>query len=201
MFERIQRVFKLDAQVFEEVEHDESATSQAAIIVAIVAVLSAIGAFVGATMANSAISELGGLEEQLGEFASVFDAVGQLSPTGAALNAFVAAFVGWALWSALTYFIGVNVFKGEATFNEMLRVIGFAQAPRLLGVFSFIPCLGGLLLFAGGIWSLVAGFVGIRQGLDLDNTKTALTVILSWLAAFLVNALLLGPLWRLIGFG
>ncbi len=43
MLERILRVFKLDRTVFAEVEHDESATTQAATVVAIVAALSVIG--------------------------------------------------------------------------------------------------------------------------------------------------------------
>jgi uncharacterized membrane protein YeaQ/YmgE (transglycosylase-associated protein family) len=54
----------------------------------------------------------------------------------------------------------------------MLRVIGFAYLPMLL---SIIPCIGG---FIGIIWALAAGFIAIRQGLDLDNTKAFFTVVI-----------------------
>jgi hypothetical protein len=44
MLQRIMGVFMLNADTFEEIEHDQSATGQAAIVVTIVALLSAIGA-------------------------------------------------------------------------------------------------------------------------------------------------------------
>jgi len=34
----------------------------------------------------------------------------------------------------------------------------------------------------GWIWTMAAGFVAVRQGLDLDNTKTAITIGLGALA-------------------
>ncbi len=189
MFDRIKGVFKLDVNTFEDVERDESATMQAFIIVVVVAVLAAIGGFLAAQTGNQLAAQL----QELGDTELPF-AMPELSPTGVAINAFVGVLVGWVLWSGLTYLIGVNLFGGQATFNEMLRVLGYAQAPRFLSVFAFIPCLGGILSFVGGIWALVAGFVGIRQGLDLDNVKTLITVVLSWLVALLVNLFVLGPI-------
>lgn len=194
MFERIMGVFRLDKKTFEAIEADTTATSQAAIIVALVGVLAAIGAAIGAAMANRILSTtLPDLQAQLG--GSLPFNVPTLSPIGAFLNALVGAFVAWIVWSALTYFIGTRVFKGQSNFNEMLRMIGFAQAPRLLSVFAFIPCIGGLLSFAGWIWSLVASYIAVREGLDIDNGKTILTVVISFLVAFLVNLLILGPIF------
>jgi hypothetical protein len=48
MLERLMGVFMLNANTFEEIEHDQTATSQAAIIVAAVAILSGIGSGIGA---------------------------------------------------------------------------------------------------------------------------------------------------------
>jgi len=50
--------------------------------------------------------------------------------------------LGWLLWSVVTYFIGTSLFGGKTTVEEMLRVLGYASAPRLLGFFGFIPCVG-----------------------------------------------------------
>jgi hypothetical protein len=204
MFERVIGVFKLDKKTFESIEADESATSQAAIVVLLVGLLAGIGAAIGAIAFNNfAPGVLSSLEQSLGE-AGVPGELGamlpQLSPIGAFINAVVAALISWLVWSAITYFIGTKLFGGTATFNEMLRMLGFAQAPRLLGVFGFIPCLGGLISLAGTIWALVASFVAIREGLDIDNGKTILTVIVSWLAALLISflvGLLLAPLFAL----
>lgn len=185
MIDRIMGVMRLDVPTFEAIEHDEDATMQAAIIVGVVALVGAIGAF---TAGNA----LSGVVEQLGDL-DIPDLAGRraLSPAGLALNSFISTFVGWVVWSYATYFIGTRVFAGKATPGEMLRVIGFAQAPRIL---ALIPCLG----FIGTIYALVTSFVGIRQGLDLDNGKTFLTVILSWLAAVIVGAVI-GTILGVIG--
>jgi len=197
MLERIIGVLKLDVNTFEAIEADESATSQAATIVAIVAVLAAIGAFFGAQTGNAALDML---SEQLRQMDSqvTIPAMPEISPVGAAISALITTFVAWLLWSALTYLIGTNLYPAQATMGEMLRVIGFAQAPQLLRVFSFIPCLGAIISLAAAIWSLVAGFIAIRQGLDLDNGQTAVTVVLSWLVAVVVNVCALGPVFRLV---
>lgn len=197
MLNRIIGVLRLDVNTFEEIEHDKSATGQAAIIVAVVAVLTAIGSFFGVQTASAVLEQMqqqfgeAGIDPTMAQFAAI-------SPIGAALNAFISAFVGWLLWSVLTYLIGTNLFKGQATIGEMLRVLGFAQAPRLLGIFGFIPCLGAIIGIIAAFWSLVAGFIAVRQGLDIDNTKTAITVVLSWLIAVVFNLCVLGPIFALI---
>lgn len=195
MIDRIIGVLKLDVNTFEEIEADESATSQAAIVVAVVAILSAIGAFIGARAGNAALSTL---SDQLGSDFEIPFAVPAISPIGAALTALLGAFVAWLVWSAATYFIGTRLFQGQATMGEMLRVIGFAQAPRLLAVFSFIPCLGAILSFVAWIWALVAGFIAVRQGLDLDNAKTLVTIVLSWILAVLINLFVVNPIFGLL---
>src|SRR5690606_11855663 len=106
------------------------------------ALVAAIGSGIGATIAD-------------GNFISSF--IGQLITT----------FVGWLIWSAVTYFVGTSLFGGKATLDEMLRVIGFAYAPQILGI---IPCIGAII---GFIWTLIAGFIAVRQGLDLDKISPA----------------------------
>jgi len=173
MFNRIIGVFKLDVNTFEEIEHDESATVQAAIVVAIVALLAGLGSGMSASYANRS-------------FLSGF------------LGTLIWAFIGWILWSAVSYFVGTSFFGGKATLNEMLRVIGFAQAPQLLGI---IPCVGGVI---GAIWALIAGFIAIRQGLDLDNTKAFFTALIGFgvfIVGYIIIAIVGGMAGALIGGG
>ena len=164
MFQRILGVFKLDVQTFEAIEHDESATGQAALIVLAVAVLGGLGSIAASSMVDT--------------------------PTGSGgfFGSVINTFVSWLVWSYLTYFIGTRFFGGEATPGEMMRVIGFAYAPQLLGI---IPCLGTLV---GLIWSLAAAFIGIRQGLDVSNGKTALTIIVG-LIVYIGIAIVVGLLF------
>jgi hypothetical protein len=150
MINRIIGVFRLDVATFEEIEHDPGATTQAAIIVAVVALLSALGSGIGGQIAGGTF---------LGSF----------------LSTLIWAFVGWILWSAVSYFVGTTFFGGQADLGEMLRVIGFAYSPQILGI---IPCIGWVV---GAVWSLIAGFIAVRQGLDLDNTKALLTIAVGFL--------------------
>ena len=83
----------------------------------------------------------------------------------------------------------------------MMRVIGFAQAPQALNLLRFIPILGGIIGFVAGIWSLVAAFIAVRQGLDIDNTKAAITVIIGWIVVFVGSLIVVGLVAGLAIFG
>jgi hypothetical protein len=158
--ERVIGIFKLDVNTFEEIEHDVNATIQAAMVVAAVAFLSAVGSAVGAIIGDGPI------------FGSFFGSL-------------IWTFVGWFLWSVITYYVGTSLFNGKATVDEMLRVIGFAHAPMMLAI---IPCIGW---FIGLVWTLVAGFIAIRQGLDLDNVNAFLTIAVGFVV-YLAGRLVLG---------
>lgn len=151
--ERMMGAAKLDVSVYEEVEHDHDATSQAATVVAIVAVCAAIGS--SGEGVDGIVSGLTG------------------------------AFIGWAVWSAVTYWVGTKFFGGVATFEEMLRTIGFAQSPGVIAILGVVPGIGPLAIAAAGIWQLVTAIVAIRQGLDLDTGKAILVAICGWIAMIL----------------
>ena len=159
MIDRIIGVLKLDVNTYEEIEADESATSQAAIVVSIVAI---VGGLIG-----------GGITAAMGG-----------SFLGSFLQTLLTAYIGWLVWAAVTYFVGTSFFGGQATMGEMLRVIGFAQAP---GILAIIPVCGS---FVGWIWSIATGFIAVRQGLDIDNTKAIFTIIIGWVAVFIVSIII-----------
>ena len=156
MLARVIGVFKLDSKTFEEIENNSSLTLYAAIIVALVALVSGVG--IGISRVIFGGSVLGGF------FGTIFSTL-----------------LGWVVWSAITWFVGTRFFGGKADLPEMLRVIGFAYIPLIL---SIIPCIGSII---GGIWALIAGFVAVRQGLDLDNTKTFLTVVVGALGYLILS--------------
>ncbi|HFC12410.1 MAG TPA: hypothetical protein ENJ56_06160 [Anaerolineae bacterium] len=183
MLERIIGILKLDIPTYEDIEHDESAIGQAAMVVFAVAIFAAIGGYLAGGSLNSMMDSLG--DSGLGSFAQT-----SLSPTGLAISGFLNVFISWGLWSFVSFFVATKFFGGDATPGEMARVLGFAQAPRLLGV---IPCLGGVV---GTIWAWVCGFIAVRQGADIDNGKTVatvvITIILVGIARWAINAVLMG---------
>lgn len=156
----------LKIETYEEVEADQTATTQAAVVVVLAAIASAVGSLGG-----------GG--------PSLFAAP-------------VIQIIGWLVWAGVTYLIGDKLLGGTATWGELLRTLGFAQAPGLLYIFGFLPLLGGLLRFVVGIWILVAGIIAIRQALDFSTGKAVLTAVIGWLALF-IPAMIFGGLGRLGG--
>lgn len=159
--DRMMGAAMFDIGVYEEVEHDRDATSQAAIVVGLVAVASAIGAAGGGI--------------------------------GAVIGGLIGAFVSWLIWAGLTYLIGDKLLGGTATWGELLRTLGFAQAPGVLYILGIIPILGGLIRFVVGIWILVLGVIAIRQALDFGTGKAIGTALLAGLTALIVSALLAIP--------
>jgi hypothetical protein len=161
--ERMIGAAKLQNWAFEEVEADETATGQAAAVIAMVAVAQAIGS------------------------------VGEGS--GGVIGGLLSAFFTWAVWSGVTYFIGTRLFSGTATWGELLRTIGFANAPGVLAIFGVIPVFGGLIRVAVAIWILIAGIVAIRQALDFDTGRAILTAVVGWFALLIPMLLLGGLAW------
>jgi hypothetical protein len=159
MLQRLTGVFALKPPTFEEIEHDQSATVQAGVVVVIVALLTGVGSALFSW--NSGRTAIGSL-----------------------IGGILWTLAGWLLASVIVYFIGTSLFGGKADLGEMLRVVGFSMAPLALGI---IPCLGGLI---GTIWAMAAAFIGVRQGLDIDNTKTLLTVAIAF-GVYLVGYLVI----------
>ena len=160
IIDRMRGAAMLDVATYEEVEADTTATGQAAIVVAIAAICSAIGA---------------------------------AGPGGPSIvGTLIGALLSWVLWAGLTFVIGQKVFGGTATWGELLRTLGFAQAPRVLLVLGIIPVFGVLVWFAVAVWVLIAGIIAIRQALDFTTQKALLTALIGWVIVMVVSALLGG---------
>ena len=197
MFKRIIGVFLLRENVFEAIGQDPSATWQAALIVGIVALIASISAVIRATIFGLGFGALnmglGVAESVFGDIAFRMPALN--GPVPAFMSTFVGAFVSWLVWALVTWLIGEYVFKGDTGFAEMARIIGYAKAPQILSGLGFIPGLGWIARLVGWGWMLIATFVGVKQGLELDNGKTILTIVVSGVVVFFVQQFLIDPLF------
>jgi hypothetical protein len=164
IIKRVMRAALLDKEFYKEVEADPSLNQEALMIVVVISVASGIGSFFAGLIAGKPIA--------------AFFALIVTSAIGVA---------NYYIWAYLTHYIGTNLFDGDADVGELLRVLGYASAPLLLGLLGFIPCIGGLIALVGAIWALVAGFFGVREALDLDTTETLITVFLGWLAFMFIS--------------
>jgi hypothetical protein len=156
---------RLDAAIYEEVEADATATSQAVVVIVLSSVATAIG------FARTAQVDL---------------------PLMVAYT--TTALAAWLIWSALLYLIGVHLLPGpetRATVGEVLRTTGFAATPGLLRILGFLPIVGMAFFVLGSVWMLAAMFVAIRQALDYRHVTRALAVcVVGWLLSLLFVAII-----------
>jgi hypothetical protein len=175
--DRMIRAARLDVALYNEVEADTNATTQALTVVVLVAVASGIGLLLGGIVQGRPGAAIGGL-----------------------IGAIVLELIGWAVWSFVMFFVGTRLFKGTATYGELLRTLGFAYSPGVLLVLRFIPVLGGIIVLIVGIWRIVTGFFAIREALDLDTGNTIATIIVGFIA-YLVVAAIVGLILASLGLG
>jgi hypothetical protein len=171
MINRMVGAAQLNSNVYEEVEHNTDLTSEALRVVALVSLLAGIGSGLTTLFIGKPGAFIGTL-----------------------IVGVVGALIAWAVWSYATYLVGTKLFGGSATYGELLRTVGYAYTPNALGVFGFIPVLGGLLAFAGAIWALVAGVIAVRQALDFDTGKAIATVLVALIPAVIVILIISLPL-------
>jgi hypothetical protein len=166
LFDRMLRAARLDSSLYDEVDADASATTQALTVVVLTAVATAIGGAIGASITGHsgalAAAIVGGLLTQL---------------------------LGWVVWAFVVTWVGNTLLGGKATYTRMLRSLGFAYSPGVLNILKFIPVLGGLISLVVGIWQLVTSFIAIREGMQFDNGKTIATMIVGVIAILIVFAI------------
>lgn len=172
LVDQMVRAARLDIPLYEEVERDTSQTQNAMIVVIISALASGISGAISASMRGD-----GGGSVVMGLIGGI-----------------VAALIGWGLWCGVVYLIGTSVFKGTATWGEVLRTVGFAQSPGVLRIVGFVPVLGGLVNLVVAIWLLVTGVVAVRQALDLGTGAAIVISIIGVVVYAVIFAVVAGIL-------
>lgn len=168
MVDRMMRATRAEVAFYEEAEANPSLTQEAYTIVGIIAVITAVSAIIGGLFAGD---------------------VGAGLLTG--IVAGIMVFVGYLIWSYLTYFIGTRVFNGTADAGELQRTLGYAMTPQILsGLLGLVPILGCLGIVPA-LWSLYLGVIAVRQALDFDMSKALMTAGLAWLAQLIITALVI----------
>ena len=161
--ERMIGAARLDARIYEEVERDRTALSQAMTVVLLSSLAAGIGSAAGGVLTLAAVS-----------------------------IASLAGWFIWA-WLTFTIGTKLLPEPGtRSNLGEMLRTTGFSAAPGLLRILAFIPVLGRFISVAAGLWMLAAMVVAVRQALDYRSTGRAVGVcLIGWLIYIFITFLLL----------
>jgi len=161
--ERMIRAAKLDAALYEEVEHDSSALWQA----------------IGVVVLSSLAAGIGNVNQ--GDKAIIWGIVTALA--GWFIWAYITYFVGTKL---------LPESGTSATHGELLRTIGFSSSPGILRIFGVLPFIGTIFTVISSIWMFAAMIVAVRQALDYKSTgRTFLVVFIGWLIYVILIAILI----------
>ena len=159
LFSRMLRAAKLDVNLYEEVEADEGALTQATLVV----VLSSLAAGVG------------------GIFSYGFMAI-IIGTISALIGWYVWAFLTYYIGTKL-----LPEEQTEADYGQLLRTLGFASSPGLIRVLGVIPGLLGIVNFIASVWMLVTMVIAVRQALDYTSTLRAVVVcVIGWIIQLLI---------------
>lgn len=163
--ERMLGASRLDEATYEEVEADTGATGQALGVVVLTGLAAGIG--LGAGLSGLVVGTL-------------------------------ATVLGWYVWAFITYFVGTRWFpepQTHADWGQVLRTVGFANAPAVLRVLGIIPGLRAIVFAVTGIWVLVAVVVAVRSALDYRSTLRAVGVcVVGWVIQWVIFGLAAGLL-------
>jgi len=150
LVERMVRAARLDAKVYEEVEADKEAISQAMAAVLL--------SSVAAGIARITTMGVGGI---------VLETVGAL--IGWLIWAYLIYFIGTRLLPEP---------QTKADVGELLRTLGFASSPGVIRIVGIIPGLTWLSFIVASVWMFVSMVVAVRQALDYSSTARAVGVCL-----------------------
>jgi len=165
--DRIISAFTFRREVYKEVERDTTFTQTAWLLVIVVSLLNQLGVHASINIGRWLISAIIG---------TIFVVV------GFGVGAFI---INW---------VGRMVFNADVTFEELVRTLGLAYVWNIVGVIGvlagFSPALSCLLApvtFAAAILGLISWFVAVKEALDLEWVQTIVTVILGWIALFVIT--------------
>ena len=161
--QRMIRAAKLDVNLYEEVEADQTAMKQAMGVVVLSSVAAGIGSMsmgVGNLIFGTALALIGWF-----------------------IWAYITFFIGTKM---------LPESQTKSNYGELLRTIGFSSSPGLIRVLGIIPGFGKLIFMVAGVWMLVAMVIAVRQALDYKSTGRAVGVcLIGWFFQALVLVILI----------
>ncbi len=161
--DRLRGALMLDARTYRDVEQDPNANGQAALTV----VLAALAAGIGYILSRDLVQNV--------------------------LGTVISSVLQWVVFSFVAYYVGASLFstgQTSVTPGQMLRTIGFAQAPKLLLVLGIIPILGwvvGLIVF---FWFIAAAILALREAFEFDTGRAVGTGLVALVAIAIVDIVL-----------
>ena len=159
--DRVVGVARLDRSAYEEVERDQTATTQAAIVVVAVAIAGAIGG-VGDGAEGAIVNGLLAILSWV----------------------IVAAFV-YLIGTRV-----IPSKHVEADLGQVLRTTGFAQIPGILVIVGAIAVIGPILALVAFVWGIVTLVIAIQSALEASVGRAIAIGLIGVILAGIVTGII-----------
>lgn len=185
--DRIMGVITLKAPVYRQIAEDANATTPAAIITAVVALIS--GFFGGAVTFDTAAQT------------SSFNLMGGVI---FAIITVILALIGWFVAGWVLAFVS-KMFGGKTNTQEMLRVTGYVNIFGLVGILNILVlltpilgCITGLIGLVAAILKLIGYIIGVREAAEFSTGNAVITAIVAAIVNFLIVAVIGGMIFAAV---
>lgn len=158
---RAKDVITFKTSTYHEIVRDPSATTEAAIVVATVAIASGLGQIFAGPGAL-----IGGVLSML---------------IGWVVGAAVIYFVGTRITGEPTTVSSVE---------RVMRIVGYASAPFALSIFSGLWLIGWIFGTAVFIWILATMILAIRASMNMTLGRAIITGVIAWIATLIASGVL-----------
>jgi hypothetical protein len=92
-----------------------------------------------------------------------------------------AAVLGWLLWTAVIFVVGLAFRQGRPGHGSLLRALAFANAPSILLVFGVVPVLGPLVRVLVVVWLVATTAVAAQAVYDMSRWRSAILALVGFL--------------------
>ncbi|HLD93621.1 MAG TPA: YIP1 family protein [Anaerolineales bacterium] len=192
LMDRIVGAFMFKREVYADVKKDTTFTPTAwGIVVGVNLINQLVSFLIAGAVATATLGALGGL----GDFGGAAAVTG-----GSLVGAIVAVVIGvvaFAVGAYVIMFVANSMFQAKANFDEIVRTVGLASVWQLVGVLGILIlispafiCLSGVLGLAAAVLGAVSAAIAVKEALGLDWTQTIITIVIAWVAIFVVSAIL-----------
>lgn len=114
---------------------------------------------------------------------------------GKAVNAYLGcALIAWYVWAFTVFYVSKRFIATESNLDRkaVMRVMGFATAPGVLGILGIIPNLTGPVWVLMSAWMVTAASIGLQRILGQATVgPSAMVCFISWLLATTVQGVFL----------
>lgn len=158
---RAKDVITFNSRTYEEIVRDPSATAEAAIVIATVAIASGLGQlFIGPGALIGAVLAM---------------------LVGWVVGAAVIYFVGTRITGEPTTVSSVE---------RVMRVVGYASAPYVFSIFSGLWLIGWIFSTVIFFWILGTMIMAIRASMSMSLGRAIITGLIAWIATLIVTGIL-----------